>query len=411
MQSCIFQNARLITPFEERDNCHVAVRGSLIHDVSDDLEGLKRGLGNGPVELFDVKGSYLVPGFIDIHTHGGGGVDAYSPSITPWIDHKSRNGVTSFLPTLAAMPLKTMYVAIKSLVDRIREGPAAAKLQGINLEGPYLNPRFGLQLPESCLAPRRSDWEPLLELAQGLLRIMTVAPELEGSEEMIRELVKRGVTVSIGHSDATLEEAKRAVDLGARLITHTFNAFGLSGTAVEDRRKRKVSGRREVRALEYLLQRDDVYGEIIPDRLGLHVHPVLINILLKCKGIDRVIVITDSISAAGLPDGTYTYPDGRQCVINSRKYDVAWLEEGSVLGGTIYSLIEGARSFMRHTGVGLRDALKTITINPARLLGLDSRIGSIQAGKQADLVVMDGDFNVALTMVEGRVVYERTGRS
>ncbi len=407
MRNTILKNVTLITPFEERSNCNVVVRGELIYDIEDNFAEVKERIDLKEYDTYDLKGRYVVPGFIDIHTHGGAGVDTYSESIEPWIEYNTGNGVTSFLPTLMTMPIKKMYASLENLVKAIKMKRKLAKIIGINMEGPYINPHYGGQLAEDCIVPRESDYRKFLELSKGFLKIMTVAPELEGAEELIKVLIENGVIVSIGHTNASKEETVRAVDLGANLITHTFNAFGLSGVAFKDDRKGKVCGVREVRALEVLLEREDVYAEVVSDRDGIHVNPILLKILLKCKGIDRIIIITDNMSPAGMPDGKYKTPRGQEYIINTEKYDVGWLKEGSVVFATLYKLKDGVKNFAKHTGISFKDAIKTITINPARLLGIDDRVGSIKVGKLADLVVIDEDFNVSLTMVNGELVYKK----
>ena len=228
---------------------------------------------------------------------------------------------------------------------------------------------------------------------------MTIAPELQGAEKLIRELRDRNVIVAIGHTDAGARETERAVELGANLITHSFDAFRVSGL--------KEPGVREVTAMEVLLARDEVYSELICDRESVHVDPVLIQILLKCKSIDKIILITDSMSATGMPDGKYERADGIEFEINFERSDLIRLGKERIIGGLLYKLKDAVRNLMKHTGVSFLEALKTVTINPARLLGIDDRFGSIQIGKMADLAVIDGDFNVYLTMVNGRVVFKK----
>ncbi len=407
MQNIIFKDVNLITPFEERIHINVVVKGGQIHYISDDFADIDHKIDLKTCEIYELKDKYLVPGFIDIHTHGGCGVDTYSNSILPWIEYNTRNGITAFVPTLMTMPLEEMLASVENLVTEIKRKRVLSKPIGINMEGPFINPHYGCQKAEYCKIPLDTNYRKFIELSAGLLKIMTVAPELDGSEDLIKELIENKVIVSIGHTDASMDETIRSIDLGANLITHTFDTFGFSGGLFKNVAKGKVCGVREVRALEVLLEREDVYAEVIADRDGIHVNPILLNILLKCKGIDRIIVITDSMSSAGMQDGKYKMSDGREYTINYEKNDIIWLIEKSMIGGVLYKLKDGAKNFAKHTGISFKDAIKTITINPARLLGIDDRVGSIKVGKLADLNVIDRDFNVYMTMINGEIAYRR----
>ena len=399
MNRTVFKNVNVATPRELRKHCNVLVEGSRIEDISSDFEKLTSRVKGQEYSVLEYGGKYLVPGFIDIHTHGGAGVSAYNRNLQPWIEYKARNGVTSFIPTLLTMPLEDMYRALKNLVGVIERGSAMSRVIGINMEGPYLSPKYGSQRPEMCITPRKNDYRKFFDYSKNYLKIMTIAPELQGAEKLIRELRDRNVIVAIGHTDAGARETERAVELGANLITHSFDAFRVSGL--------KEPGVREVTAMEVLLARDEVYSELICDRESVHVDPVLIQILLKCKSIDKIILITDSMSATGMPDGKYERADGIEFEISFERSDLIRLGKERIIGGLLYKLKDAVRNLMKHTGVSFLEALKTVTINPARLLGIDDRFGSIQIGKMADLAVIDGDFNVYLTMVNGRVVFKK----
>lgn len=374
--------------------------------ISDDFTKVKERITGEEYDLYELNGKYLVPGFIDIHTHGGAGVDTYSKSVVPWMEHKTRSGVTSFLPTLMTIPLEKMFESLKNLVKEIKRKRKISKIIGINMEGPYLNPHYGVQLSENCLIPKRSDYGKFLELSEDYLKIMTIAPELYGARDLIKKLLKNKVIVSIGHTNASMEETEKAVDLGASLATHIFNAFGYSKGLFKETRNGKICGVKEVRALEVLLNRENVYTEVMSDRYGIHVNPILLNLLVKCKGMEKIILITDSMSSAGMPDGKYILPDGRKYIVNIEKDDVIWLKRGSVLGGSILKLKDAAKNFMKHTDISFKDAIKAITINPARLLRIDDEVGSIKVGKKADLTVIDKNFDVYMTLVNGEVVYK-----
>lgn len=192
---------------------------------------------------------------------------------------------------------------------------------------------------------------------------------------------------------------------GATLATHLFNAYGYPKGLFNKIPKGKICGVREIKASDILLENDDIYAEIIADKDGIHVDPVLLRTLIKCKPIDKIILITDSMKSAGLMEGVYKLPDGRSYSF-SKDDDVLFLKEHQVLSGSVLKLKDAVKNLIKHTGISLNDAIKMVTINPARLLGVDKEIGSIEVSKKANLVVMDEDFNIHLSIAGGKVVYE-----
>jgi N-acetylglucosamine-6-phosphate deacetylase len=298
-----------------------------------------------------------------------------------------------------------MYAGVSHIAHAAKNGTAGSRVLGINLEGPFISPNYGAQPAEHCLEPDERVYHRFLELADGNLKVMTVAPELPGSAELIRFLVENRIVAAIGHTGATAKQALRALDAGARLATHAFNAFAYPEPAFEEIRPNKVCGARKAGALELLLASDDVYAEAIADREGLHVPGILLRLLAKCKAPDRLITVTDNLSAAGMPDGQYHTPDGRPYTIDTTNYDVIWMHEKKVIGGVLYRLKDGIMNLARHAGLSFLHALRSATVNPATLLGIDDRLGSIQVGKLADLAVLDERHEVCLTVVGGQVVY------
>lgn len=406
MGKIILKDINLITPFEERKEYNVIIKDNLISDISNSFDWRKENILKEKYDIYELKDKYLVPGFIDIHTHGGVGVNTWSMPIIPWIDYNLKNGVTSFIPTIMTMPFEKIVYSLKNLVKEIEKSKKKTNIAGINIEGPYINPNYGAQLSDNCLIPDELFYKKIIELSKGYLKIMTIAPELDGVENLIKELIKNKIIVSIGHTNASMNETIRAVDLGANLATHIFNAYGYSRGLFKELREGKICGVREVKALEVLLSRDDVYTEVISDRDGIHVNPILLDILVKCKGINKIILITDSMSMAGMPSGKCIYPDGREFMINTEKSDLIWLKEGSALGGSIMKLKDAAKNFIKHTGISLKDAIKAITVNPAKLLGIENKVGSIKIGKIANLVVIDKKFNIYMTLLNGEIVYK-----
>jgi N-acetylglucosamine-6-phosphate deacetylase len=263
------------------------------------------------------------------------------------------------------------------------------------MEAPFLHPKLGAHSGKFDIEPGPQAIETLLAHGKGCIRIMTIAPELPGAIECITALRARSVIPSIGHSLAEPSLLDRAIDRGASLATHLLNGtFPLSA---------REPGVVPVGLNEYLLVRDDVWAEFISDTDGAHIHPVVMKILLRCKGLDRLILVTDSMFTAGMPSGTYLLPDGRTIRSDG---SVNRLPDGHLTGSAM-RMNRALESLVRHTGLPLLDALRTATVNPARLLGLETVTGSIQAGLRADLAVIDDSLDVRMTVVGGSIAYDR----
>lgn len=395
----VFKDADIITPYEFINKKCVLIENNIIKGIYNSFVEVKKIIDIGNAKILEFEGKYLVPGFIDIHVHGANGADCYSKSLEPWSLYNSKNGVTSYLPTLLTMSLEDMIGSVKNIIEQIKSNKETAvksRILGINMEGPYLNPKYGAQDPKFNINIKKEDYEEIIKASRGYLKIMTVAPELEGAIDLIRRLVQEGVFVSIGHSEADYSQTTTSIENGAMLGTHIFNVMGNNLT--ED------IGIEPVEIAETILVDDKMYTELMSDKDGVHVHKVFQKILLRCKGIEKIILITDTMSNAGYKPGKYHLPDGRSYTIKEGE-DVLRLDSGKLLGG-FFKLKDAARNFMNATSINLANTLKTVTINPARLLKIDNRIGSIEPGKYADLNIIDDNLNVYLTMVDGNIVYE-----
>jgi N-acetylglucosamine-6-phosphate deacetylase len=336
-------------------------------------------------EVYDGDGKFLSPGFIDIHIHGCMGndtMDDNDSSILNISKNITATGVTAFLPTTMTME----FSVIERTLNRIRKlmnNKQGAQILGCNLEGPFICDSYkGAHDAAYIIKP---DFESIKELSD-VIRIVTLAPEQEGSDEFIEGCTRNGIVAAIGHSKANYEQAMRAIKKGANHITHTFNAMtplhhrdpGIVGAAMDS----------------------SASCELIAD--NVHVNPAVQRILLKVKGIDRIILITDAMRACLLKDGEYYFGGQRVTVKNEE----ARLTAGN-LAGSVITLNKALKNFIDNTGVSLTDAVKTITENPARLLKVNDRKGSIGIGKDADLTLFDGNFNIYRTYVKGMKAYER----
>lgn len=340
-------------------------------------------------EVRDAGGLILASGLLDLQVNGGFGLDFTADPTTIWevAAQLPRFGVTGFLPTIITSPPETIRLAQAVMRDGPPAGWSGARPLGLHLEGPFLNAaRKGAHNPAYLRSPSAGDiagWSP-----ETGVRWVTLAPELPGSADAIATLAARGVMVSAGHSMATYETAAAGFDAGARYATHLFNAMpplhhrepGLAAAALADPR---------------------VTAGLISD--GLHVHPVLVSLIWRLLGPERLNLVTDAMSAMGMPPGEYVLGDFRVYVDGTS----ARLDDGT-LAGCVLSLDAMLRAFMEFTGAALPDALATVTTTPARLLGLDT-VGLLAPGMQADLVLMKPDVQIIETFVAGESVYRMTG--
>ncbi len=338
--------------------------------------------------VVDLKGAMLVPGFLDLHTHGGDNVDVNAATAEDFAQISrffARNGTTGWLCSILADTEEQTLWSIGQAREAMAAPIAGARLLGIHLEGPFLSPEYKGAMPEHLL--RKGDaalFRRYQQTAGGAVRYLTVAPEVEGVVDMIRE-ISGEVAVAIGHSGADYETAIRAIDAGARACTHTFNAMGLF-----HQHRPSIMGA--------VLERP-VYCEAICD--GRHLHPGTVRMLLACKGWDRVAAVTDSIQAAGLPDGRYKLGVNDVVVEDGD----AKLASNGVRAGSTLTTGQALKNLAAFTGQPVERVLPLLTLNPARLIGMEERKGSIAPGKDADLVVLDDQLNVKQTYVSGVCVY------
>ncbi len=369
----------------------IAIDGETIVEVSAGAQAVPSS-GEG----VDLRGHFIVPGFIDVHVHGVQGTDSLDDehAIRTMADRFPRYGVTAFCPTsIACKPsvLRRLLGAIREC--RTNPSPSASRVLPAHLESNFINPEYKGAQPLECLRlPRGSTdgeftgTDILHEIAAARpdVGILTIAPELDGALELIRDLVGNGHHVSLGHSGASYDEALAGVEAGARQATHLFNRM----TPINHRQPGLAAA---------VLEREEIVAEVVCD--GVHVHPSMVRLALSAKHPSHVMAITDATAGAGLPRGSKTTIGGRPITVG----DVAVLEDGTIAG----SILTMDRAFVRLVtmmGVGLVDAATIFATTPARALGLQG-LGVVARGAIADLVVLDRNLNVTRTFIAGRQVY------
>ncbi|KUO68571.1 MAG: N-acetylglucosamine-6-phosphate deacetylase [Clostridia bacterium BRH_c25] len=362
--------------------------GILIEDSSIGLLGIDEKEGYTEINLEDCR---ILPGLIDMHIHGANGfdtLDASYASLNGISKYLSCNGVTSFLATTVTADMRKIEKAVVNVAECIVKGTDGARVLGSYIEGPYITSEYKGAHPESLIRELdRDEIEAMIEKANNTVKVFTIAPEKQKSTEIIKYLTEKGIKVSMGHTNATYDEAIEAVESGASIAVHLFNGM-------------RVLHHREAGLVGAALNDDRINIELICD--CVHVAVPTMQIIMKCKNNRNIILITDCMMAGGLPDGEYTLGELKVLVKDS----VARVESGSLAGSTL-RLIDAVRNMTEKVGVPFETALKMATINPAKVLGIEREAGSIEQGKAADIIAINEDYEVIFTMVGGRIVHYR----
>lgn len=341
-------------------------------------------------QIIEVNGHYISPGFIDIHIHGIDGndvCDGKEEAIHQIAKSVTRHGVTSFLPTTMTLEMKVL----EEILDTVRqaksdqkEASGEATILGVHLEGPFINRELkGAQDGTYIVQPQME----LVKKYKDIISLITLAPEVEGSLDFIEEVNKQtDIVMSMGHTNATYDQAIKGIEKGITHSTHTFNAMsklhhrepGVVGAALTT----------------------DVCCELIAD--NIHVHPALFKLMLRAKGLDKIILVTDCVRAGGLPDGEYTL-GGQKIFVKDGK---STLSNGTI-AGSVLKLNEAIRNFEDATELTIDQVIKCVTENPAKSLGVFDKVGSIEEGKDADFAIFDEALNMNMTIGKGCMLYEK----
>lgn len=336
-------------------------------------------------DIIDAKGAYVSPGFIDVHTHGRGGSDtmyATFDDLNTISKATLKTGVTSFLPTTMTMPVDDIAKTIENIAVN-KDKVEGAQVLGTHLEGPFFNKKYKGAQPEECMIlPTVDNYLSFVQDHQDIIRKISIAPELEHSLELISYLKDKNTVVSLGHTNATYEQAQAAIDAGATSGTHTYNAM----TPLTHRAPGVVGA---------VMINDSVYAELILD--GVHVNYAAAKALLRTKGKDKLILITDSLEAAGLENGKYLL--GNQDVYV--KDGEARLIDGT-LAGSIVSMNVAVKNAYEHLGLTLNEAVNLASYNPAQSLN-EPLLGEIKVGNYADIIFFDDNIQIQQTMIKGQL--------
>ncbi|NRS19738.1 N-acetylglucosamine-6-phosphate deacetylase [Brevibacillus sp. HB1.4B] len=387
-------------------NQEYALKGNLVADEQELHNGLVV-VGNGkityvgkadeygkalPNHVVTVEDGWICPGFVDMHMHGIDGYDTMDgtpKSLQAISTALARHGVTSFLATTMTAPYDQLEQVLVNIAQNSREGLPGAQAIGIHLEGPWINPRYkGAQKEENIAIPKLDAVQKLYGLSEGLIKVVTIAPEQPEALEAIAWLKERDVIVSAGHTGATFAQATEAVDAGVRHFTHCFNAM----TGLHHREPGVVGA---------AMYHEQLSTELIAD--GIHVHPAVMKILYRVKTAERLALVSDSMRAAAMGEGTYDL-GGQEVHVHDNQ---AKLADGT-LAGSILTLNRAVGNMVKLSGVALPEAVEMASHTPASILGFGDRKGRLAAGYDADIIVLNEQFDVTMTFVAGKEVYHQS---
>lgn len=383
MNRLIIKNGQVITPENVLKNTTIIVENGRIKQIGGNFSF------SPSDHVIDAADQMIAPGFIDLHIQGAGGadiLDATPEAVRTIAKTCARYGVTGFLATTKCFPqADNTHLTIAAEFEGNLSG--SAELLGIHIEGPFISPkRLGMIQIDNVSSPSMDFLRELNELCREKLRMMTIAPEIEGNRELIENLVRMDIIPSFGHSDASYDETVKGFEYGIRHVTHLYNAM-------------RSIHHRDPGPVPAIFDKDNVIAQVICD--GAHIHPSVIRFTLNELGGKRFVLITDGMNALGLPDGTYRYDALEFSSIDG----IARYHDGRLMG-TATSMNILIKRCIEFTNFPLSTVINAASLIPAQVLGIDKRKGSLEIGKDADIVILNEDFSVWKTIIAGTVVHE-----
>ncbi|MDR1371199.1 MAG: N-acetylglucosamine-6-phosphate deacetylase [Dysgonamonadaceae bacterium] len=385
-------NGKIITPYRVIPTGCVCIENDKIYEIGE------KDIDFPDAEIIDAQGNYISPGFIDLHTHGAGGSDFMDGTVEAFlqiVETHAKYGVTGLYPTTLASTNEELFKSFEIYRQAKALNTKGAAFLGFHLEGPYfsMNQR-GAQDPRYIRNLYMDDYLEILNASNDIAR-WSSAPELDGSKKFAETLVSRGVLPAIAHSDAVYEDVVPAFDWGFTHVTHLYS--GMSGVC-------RRNGFRYAGIIEASYLLDGMTVEIIAD--GIHLPASLLQLIYKIKGPGKIALITDSMRAAGMPEGKSilgSLNNGQEVIVED---GVAKMPDRTSFAGSVATADRLVRTMLRLAGTALPETIQMITITPARIMGIDKTKGSLTKGKDADVVIFDEDINIKMTMVNGKIVYD-----
>ena len=374
VKNIIIENGIIFRPDNKFHTGTIAIAdGRITNDIPDDAQRI------------NAEGLYVIPGLTDIHFHGCMGQDfceGTDESFTAITEYEATNGITTICPATMTLPEKELTRIMRAAKTFSESNPS---LVGINLEGPFIsNAKKGAQNPAYIVPPDSAMLRRLQNESGGLIRVATVAPEIDGAVSFIND-AKSIARVSIAHTACDYETAKRAFESGASHVTHLYNAMN----GINHRNPGPILA---------AMENENVMAELICD--GIHIHPSVVRMTMKIFGSDRIIFISDSLECAGMPDGEYML-GGQKIIKRGRR---ATLSDGLTIAGSVSNLMECMRLSVTEMNIPLEDAVKCACVNPVKAIGLEDSYGRIEAGRIANLVMLDGDLNIVHVIRRGTII-------
>lgn len=387
------KNAKIMTPDGIIEDGYLLIENGKISSL-----GKMNEINIQKENIIDANGKWVFPGFIDLHCHGAMGCDVMDGSLSDIetiAEYHARGGTTAFLPTTASSSLENILNALKTIQEAKSKVSVGATVLGAHIEGPFFNySKRGCHLPIYVRNPRPIEYERILEYSDAIIS-MTLAPELDGAKGLMKALSKNGIIISLGHSEATYEDVLKAIECGATHVTHLYCAMS---TIIKNGPARIIG------LVESTLLLDELTTEIIAD--GKHLPPELLRMIIKAKGIDRLCIVTDAMRGAGMPPGVYTFgpKDGQPAIVQD---GMAIMPDRTGYASSVVRMNDLVKTLIGPVGLSIPDAIKMASAVPAKIIGMENVMGSIEIGKNANIIIADDNIEVYKTIINGIKVFDK----